>query len=866
MSGEDRVQCVSHAFLGEILSFKMVQAQIMSGKGERKSDLHFKRKTFSQEESKFVCTSEGNATFCSHSMVTTEIVCFSTVTVLENGLSEPCILLKHNSKKRTNFKYSLLLFHCTNILEPCLEFKLQYEVTDNVTVLNGPTVLWTHGNNVYCVSSKSNIISIIPVSFSSVKFIGEIKTKGIAIVGVRECTAEEEHDSQSDQAVWGNELIVYFLESQSIFDGALFLPHAYSAVVTNLLILTAEGTEDNLETSVVAATSKNQLIFFEGGTPKKVCQLPFDGPIDIRQATTGRNEVLFVVAFTSGKVCAVRKECWQVVSSWQNVQAIHIDDFACCGSDQILLIFENSSVIEDNLENFTLTDVCEITFTSNSENCNLSIDNTLQENYFITMQALEARLQSGLVLTEELQKQLEVKDQILMKSSKALMNLVYGQEYSLSDTEEERLVSLWDEERCSQSSSSEILSVPKKIPDLVDKVWQRVIGDSWVVGVNLKDAAYLSLDDISLSLLMGNDISTAPPVIQWNSNMLHFSNILPFVSFRPCQAEPNPKRKRFEPSAAFSGSAYDERSFSQIQKSEKWAVIAVTDLSHFLAFGSQTCTVLLHATLKENPQGGWKGGDRIVFQCSTIHFSMEDVALGRYLPKHMMNSELLTGEAFEDFYSIMAVSKKWCFQIISYNHMLTDLTQWFSQAMKCEKLSLNPDYYIHTSSDIANLILFNWEVKTATEGILHIFCRNQSALLKCLYSLDKFLPPYCKMKYLKLNREGDLSDSFASFLEKELFTLRDSLSSLAAENKRKRNLTSEGRCPVPASPEFTPGLEQYREQFEQDQKLNKAGMSLFVNENDYSQVMGKILGAQKDTNKVVWQLSQSQMNLDILQK
>ncbi|KAG2457335.1 FANCB protein, partial [Polypterus senegalus] len=591
----------------------MVQAQIMSGKGERKSDLHFKRKTFSQEEGKFVCTSEGNATFCSHSTVTTEIVCFSTVTVSENGLSEPCILLKHNSKKRTNFKYSLLLFHCTNILEPCLEFKLQYEVTDNVTVLNGPTVLWTHGNNVYCVSSKSNIISIVPVSFSSVKFIGEIKTKGIAIVGVRECTAEEEHDSQSDQAVWGNELIAYFLESQSIFDGALFLPHAYSAVVTSLLILTVEGTEDNLETSVIAATSKNQLIFFEGGMPKKVCQLPFDGPIDIRQATTGRNEVLFVVAFSSGKVCAVRKECWQVVSSWQNVQAMHIDDFACCGSDQILLIFENSSIIEDNLENFTLTDVCEITFTS------------------------------GLVLIEELQKQLEVKDQILMKSSKALMNLVYGQEYSLSDAEEEGLVSLWDEERSSQSSSSEILAVPKKLPDLVDKVWQRVIGDSWVVGVNLKDAAYLSLDDISLSLLMDNDICTAAPVIQWNSNMLHFSKILPFVSFRPCQAEPNPKRKRFEPSATFSGSAYDEESFSQIQKSELWAVIAVTDLSHFLAFGDQNCTVLLHATLKENPQGGWKGGDRVIFQCSTIHFSMEDITLGRYLPKLMMNSELLTG-------------------------------------------------------------------------------------------------------------------------------------------------------------------------------------------------------------------------------
>ncbi|RXM32719.1 Fanconi anemia group B protein [Acipenser ruthenus] len=850
------------AFNGEVLYFRLTITRLTDGETDRTSELLFRRMAFKEITGRFETKSEGKASI-NRGTSNMEIMCCSTATDARTGMLVPCILLKQYKKKRSSFRYALLIVHSSNNLEPHMEFKLQYELKDNVTLLKGPTVLWSNEETVYFTSLKIGKVLSVPIQLPSVQLIGELQGKGIVILGARKCMAEEHGDAQSDQVVWGNEFVGYCLETEKTFNAAQFLPHAYSSVVTCMFIDTAEELDNQLMATVVAATTKNQLIWFEGGIPKDVCQLPFEGPQKIEKATTGREDGLFIVTFDCGYVCSVWKEGWKVASSWQGIQSLHIDDFVHCGTDQVLLLFETSNT-EDIFKNYTVTDLFEITYSSNVEKCeDVNDDSAVQDNRLLTVQALEARLQSGLASLQELQQQLEVKDRVLSQSSMALTSLIQGKECALSKAEEEGLVSLWEEETCAEISNGEVLSVAKDLPEFVEKVWQRVVDDSWVVGVKLTESACLSLDDVSLSLLMDQDICTAPAVIQSQSNVLQFSKSPFSGSFPQCQTEPLAKKTRLasEKSGGDSGTSYIEKSCSEFHRSQTQTVTTVTDLSPLLAFSNLNCSVMLHATINTFHKGSLRAGLPVVFQCSRVSLNLEDISLGKYYPKLLNNSKLATEDASEDVFALIAVSRKWSFQIHSHNHTLGDLNEWLLGQMQCQRVGVNPDYLLLNNQGASGVILFNWKIKSAFEGTLHIKCSNQAILLKCLHSLSGILPPSCEIKYLKLGRKKDLADSLASALEKELLMLRDSISSLV--NKTDTDFTMRVRTEnlrptsTASSLDAKAQLQHYREEFALDQELSSLGMSSEVDGGVCKQVIKNLSAVQIDVDRVAWELCKS---------
>ncbi|XP_041127525.1 Fanconi anemia group B protein-like [Polyodon spathula] len=259
-------------------------------------------------------------------------------------------------------------------------------------------------------------------------------------------------------------------------------------MVTCMFVNKTEELGNQLKSTVVEATTNNQLIWFVGGIPKDICQLPFEGPCI--------GDIFF--------------NFFYVASSWQGIQSLHIDDFVHCGKDQILLLFETSNT-EDIFENYTF----------------------------------------------------------------------------------------------------------------MDKVWQQVVDDSWVVGVKLTESACLSLDDVSLSLLMDQDIYTAPAVIQSQSNVLQFSKSPFSGSFPQCQTEPLAKKMRLasEKWGRFRH-RYIEKSCSEFHRSQTQTVTTVTDLSPLLAFSNLNCSVMLHATINTIHKDSPRTGAPVVFQCSSF-FSLE---------------------------------------------------------------------------------------------------------------------------------------------------------------------------------------------------------------------------------------------------
>lgn len=177
-------------------------------------------------------------------------------------------------------------------------------------------MLWRHADRLFYISPGTGTVRSPPVQLSSVVWAGEIEGEGTVVLGVRTARLQEDEAedglSASDRAIWGTEFFGYAIEAQKMLASTCFMPHAYSRVVSSVHVCKSEMLKKQLRTSVVAVTHKNQLIWFQDGHPKGVCELPYEKPWSIKTAVTSGNHLLFIVSFASGNVCVVRSENLQV--------------------------------------------------------------------------------------------------------------------------------------------------------------------------------------------------------------------------------------------------------------------------------------------------------------------------------------------------------------------------------------------------------------------------------------------------------------------------------------------------------------------------------------------------------------------------
>ncbi|NXN90322.1 FANCB protein, partial [Bombycilla garrulus] len=874
--------CLSeqHQFLsynGEVLVFQLLKPERSDGEA---INLCVRRMAFNRDTKLFVQKSSGVFSMGA-SCREIEIVCCTCTTDSRTGIILPCILMK--KKNLRNVKYFLLLLHSSNQFEPSFYFKLDYELQKEIRLFAGPSLLWRHDNKLFYISSNTCVVQSAPVQLSSVVWTGEIVGEGTVVLGIRTACLPRSEDphgfSVSDRAIWGSEFFGYSIQTQKMLSGTCFMPHAYSRVVSSVYVCKSERWKKQLRISLVAITHKNQLIWFQNGAPKGVCELPYEEPCLVKPALTSSNDLLFVVSFASGNSCVVqRRDSLQVASKWQNVKCVLVDDFIGSGSEQLLLIFKDNSNT-DVLSTFKITDLGEVNYASGiNYKHDVPAAEGLQENGLLTVRALETRLQAGWTSVRELQRHLGLQKRVILESCRALIDLVEGRTHILPNSKEvkcrrwarsllnsdkpfvESLVSLWDDVENPPDSLSKETSPAPEVPEhFTGELWQRVVGDSLVVGVKLTESFYLSLSDVSLSLVMDQDFSLISPIIKCQSKIIKLNKAFSALTVSPSQKEPPLKRMKSD----FHSTNKLKREFpetsSGLQLDGVKTVTAVTSLSPLLAFHRVCCVVLLHARKQNHQNDSLQQSKKITVPCGKILLSLEDISNGRYSVKMLWDNSYCTG-SMEDILAVLAVSVRFSFQIVSCDFTLTPVSSWLLGEMKCTPFKECQDnIFCHKAGNVHGTI-FNWALKNPFEGVLTIFCRNLTVLFQCLHSLIRVLPAGCSVKLLRSGSKAVLTEQLALALEKEMLTLKNSpfLKAIKAEN----NLTWENESdkkvnnvPLASLLDTEEGVQQFRKKFQHEREKSVQSMNQTMSGALYQKIALKIAEAQLSSDMIVWRLA-----------
>ncbi|KFP33396.1 Fanconi anemia group B protein, partial [Colius striatus] len=848
---------------GEVLIFKLSKAEHAEGAADKTMNLCVRRMAFNRDTKLFVQKSSG--VFSMHaSHLKIEIICCSCTVDSRTGIILPCILMK--KKKRNNVvKYLLVLLHSSNKFELSFHFKLDYEMKEDIRLFPGPSVLWRHANKLFYISSDTCTILSAPVQLSSVVWTGEIEDEGTVVLGIRNaCLPETEDEDEfftSDRAIWGSEFFAYAIETQKMLPGTCFMPHAYSRVVSSVCVCKNEMLKKQLRVSLVAVTQKNQLIWFQDGLPKGVCELPYEKPYSVRTAVTSSKDLLFIVSFASGNTCAVqRRDSLQVASKWQKVKSVVVDDFIGCGSEQLLLLFKDDSNT-DVLSMFKITDLGEINYVSGiNYKPNVPAAEGLQENGLLTVQALERRLQAGCTSVRELQQHLRLKKRVILQSCRALIDLVEERAHILPTAREEGLVSLWDDVENPPHSLSKETSLASKVPEhFIEKMWQRVVGDSLVVGVKLTESFYLSLSDVSLSLVMDQEFSLISPIIECRNKIIKLNKAFSALAVSSCQIEPPPKKMKLDLHSKNDLNKEAPEKCSRVQLDGEKTVVAVTSLSPLLAFHRVCCIVLLHAKKQKHWNGSLQESKKISVLCGKILLSLEDISTGKYSVKMQRDNNYCTG-SMEDILAVLAVSVRFSFQIVSSDWTLTPVNSWLLREMECTPFkACHDNIFCHKAGNVYGTI-FNWSLKHPFEGVLTLFCRNLTVLFQCLHSLTRILPPSCDVKLLRYGSKSLLIEQLALALEKEMLTWRNSF--FPKESKADNSLTWGNEpdkkindAPLASLLGSVEGVQQFRKKLQSEREECVQSMNQTMNGALYQEITLKIAEAQLSSDRIVWRLS-----------
>ncbi|XP_066477930.1 Fanconi anemia group B protein [Tiliqua scincoides] len=828
------------SYNGELLIFQLSKGKSSEGSSNKVTKLHVKRMIFNNATKLFIEKSSGSFSKFGEGV---QMINCSCVSDFRTGILLPCVLMKKEKKK--SVKYMLLLLHHSNNFELVLHFKLDYELKEPIKLLAGPTVLWSYAKKIFHISPPTRTVLCAPIQVSSIKWVGEIKGEGALLLGARAACLSEGDNGQnffrSDVLIWGSECVAYAVEKQKVLPSTCFLPHAYSSLVSCMHVYRAETLRSKFRTSVVVVTCKNQLIFFQDGLPEDVIQLPYEKPYSIQTAAVEGNSQLVVVSFASGDVCAIWRDNLQVASSWRGVKSILVDDFAGIGTEQILVLLKTDSVSE-TLNTFQITDFGKVNHMSNiSHEDDSRSAEELQENRILTIRALEARLQAGFVSVQELQQHLWLKKKVLMESCGALIDIVRGQEHRFPSAEKEGLVSLWDERE--KPFNNEVSTPSQDQEQYVEDLWYRVVDDILVVGVKLLESFELLLSNVSLSLIMDQKCPSLSPT-KCQCNIVTLKKAVLAESVSHWEVEPLPKRVKLD---CHNAKDYS-RGPSPMKTAQTKAFTAVTLLSPFLAFHRVRCKVLLHAKKKGDRDKNMQESQNVTLLCGNILLSLTEITTGKY---SIDLKDYKYAGSMKDLVVLCAVLHKWSFQIISPDYTLIPVNTWLLEQMECVPIKEYPDSVICHKSGCLNGTLFKWNLHTPFEGTLSVFCRHQSILFQCLHILFGLLPPSCKIKLLKLGRKKVFAEQLAIALEKEMVTLRHSLSSALRQTANLCSLNYEGSKET----DNVPVVQQFREAFKKDQEQSMVGMNRTVGGNLYREIILTVAEAQVNSDIISGQCS-----------
>ncbi|XP_073421341.1 Fanconi anemia group B protein isoform X2 [Dendrobates tinctorius] len=816
----------SVAYNGQIITFQVLQRK--SSETAERNVLAFSRKAFNAESGRFIDASGGEYNVpCSKS--TLELACVRCVADARSGIRLPCVLLRTCKRKSSGgLRLILLLLHSSNELEPYSKFKVNSETMDDLSITDGPTVLWRQQENLLYVSSLTSEVLTAPINISALLWAGTVE-EGTCILGITSMRLDGEQLTSSslpNRTLQGKEFILYCLDNQKAVPGSCLVPHVYSSVLRCLEVCVMQNVNGRYETAAIAASSK-QLIWFHNGVPKQVCQLPAENLSKLQVAYTSQAETLCVLSFSSGDACGIWKDGWKTAATWKHVRNILVDDFVGSGSDQVLLLFNDDPSISPEQRPFRLTNCGDIDYPANLHSL------------------------------EELQRHIQVQDRVLESSCDALVHMSLGLETPVRSAGKEGLVSLFDEdvEYCPPAADK---SPPVSSEQLVETIWYRVADDLLVVGVKLKSSILESLSDIGLSLIMDGEGASPSPVTKCQTNVLRLAFSSSQDSRTTCHTEPTAKKQRLDSHSkdTLPGNCWQRPCPPSHQYDLERTVTAVTELSPLLARNNAACAVLLHARRKTQPDC-LLTSETLIVPCGSISLRLEDVLKG----KHTINVfEHCQGSwSLEDIFAVLSALKKCSLHILSQDCTLPSVSEWMRTRMQGEPLKLMPEMMVCKKDGSLHGTLLTWNLKTPCEGNLTVFYRNDAVLLQCLHSLKCVLPPTCAVNVMRQGDRNGMTMNLAQSVEEEMSVFRNLVSAAASEVEKDLTLNCKAEKKVTSSSDCVTDLkeqvEKYREDLRAEQMRSRLGAHLSASSQLYRRSMLSIAQIQMNSDALVCELA-----------
>ncbi|XP_054887342.1 Fanconi anemia group B protein [Poeciliopsis prolifica] len=795
-----------------------------------RSGLTFRSFYFEREGNAFLNATEGATAVSRKPSARVDIVTCKCAVDVQKRVKTAFVLVTKKSAKGSSFKYSLLALRSSQRLEPCIEFKLPYQMKGKVCILQGPTVLWSHDNSVSYTSPLAAGVRTIPIQMSKCMF-GELPIQQGQLFALGLSEPLLAHHSPT---------LGYLLKGGQAFDGALILPHPYICITQCMRILSADRVDDVLRCAAIAATSNQQLVLFENGTVKDTCEVPFGDAEDIQMVDTGRNGCLFVVSFKQGHVCAVWKETFQIASCWSDVGSAHVDDFLGCGTEQILLIFRNKGISSGPLEKFLITDLCGISYSCGQGSEAPKASPPPQENSLLTLQALESRLQSGLIVLQELEREVRVKDRVVQQSIQVLTDVLSGRETVLSQPEQEGLVALWDSDEESNDEtlddklheSPALSSRPK-----IDQLWHRITEEQLVVGLILTADSGIPVSGVSLSLLTEPSQNSTPAVIQTRSQVFWLPVRGPST---PTLSSPSSGFTFSEPAAKRSRQHIASDDFSAC----RLAVTAVTKLAPLLTSGCVKCHAMLHYVEKAEAVFPGSSPTTSVLHCGEVSLEMHDLCQKPLL----QNPQIKADEVREDLLSLLTVLDDWVLRIDSPDYSLGDIDGWIKRREDFKKIDVSPEYLLLDSPGSSAPMLLRWHQINPFQGDLSIHS-SQLQMLQFLDSMLSYLPDSCFIQPVNRARSQSTAQKLAFALEKEVLSLREGLSSLlCVKDEEERTKGHAGHAEIPDSGSAEDLIRCCREAWQQNVEKSRMRLNPVVDAGRYREMIQSISQVKMDSD------------------
>ncbi|KAK3606393.1 hypothetical protein CHS0354_042037 [Potamilus streckersoni] len=494
---------------------------------------------------------KGNILFSNEIILPSNLELIGVDSVLESltGKIIPMLVLKSNRrdlKKDECIYYIFTLdFCCRNVLalrKLTIKYKLpQYSANpklERTFLIDGPGIVWSSlSQDHLCIAVPSAFdqceLTVFPINYNEIfKLEGEGRAQQVInsvsilsvclinnkyiIIGVFAtdgCVRDSvgHHTEKQLERFFATEFGKESSESWRCkqLNPSMFLPPDYASIVSCLNVFKDEKKSSANNVSiwqVYAGTSEGYVLEVVGGHLTRCISISLPSsdifleanPIDCFQFLINRNQEISHIIVAQGQtISTVRTSDFKVHEQWSNIHHVFVDDFLQKHLPQVLLI-QGANLTESS---WILTDLSSHLLhiqhgSTHSEPSRKPDDEVLEpdQNMVSAVNALESRLQRERFAIQEKEKQLDLRHQLIVESFSNLQHQLEGQSLPERRPQMELLPLV-------QSSKPDTAPPPevKQIDWVQVKcIWQRLVHDKWVIGVEFVNQSNIDLSKLSL--------------------------------------------------------------------------------------------------------------------------------------------------------------------------------------------------------------------------------------------------------------------------------------------------------------------------------------------------------------------------------